>query len=144
MESQRGRRTTWSRALGRLRGDKNRRPLGDRAEDRALAWLERQGLELITRNYHCRYGEIDLLMRDGDTLVVVEVRCRKGVSLTSAALTVDVRKQARLFRTALAFIATHPEFDNAPVRFDVLGIDGDPARCFRPEWLRDAFRPEAC
>lgn len=137
MESRRGRPWSWPRTLG---GD---RSLGERAEDRALAWLKRRGLELVTRNFRCRYGEIDLVMRDHDTLVVVEVRCRDGISLARAALTVDASKQARLARAALAFIAEHPEFDMTPLRFDVLGIDGQPGRRVRPEWIRDAFRPTA-
>lgn len=80
-------------------------------------------------------------MQDGDTLVIVEVRCRRGASLTSAALTVDAGKQRRLARAALLFVAMHREYGRAPLRFDVLGIDGSPKRKLRPDWLRDAFRP---
>ncbi len=135
MESRRGNPWSWARALG------GGRSLGERAEDRALAWLKRRGLELLTRNFRCRYGEIDLVMRDRDTLVIVEVRCRDGASFARAALTVNGTKQLRLARAALAFIAQHPEFDMTPLRFDVLGIDGQPGRRVRPEWVRDAFRP---
>ncbi len=134
MESRRGRTTRPGHVDDRAR-------LGARAETLALRWLRRQGLELVARNFRCRYGEIDLLMQDGGMLVVIEVRCRAGASLTSAAQTVDTRKQRRLMRTALAFVAGHRAYEASPLRFDVIGIDGDPGRRSCPEWIRDAFRP---
>ena len=134
MESRRGR-------TARPRHVDDRALLGVRAETLALRWLRRQGLVLVARNFRCRYGEIDLLMQDGVMLVVIEVRCRAGASPTSAAGTVDTRKQRRLMRTALAFVAGHPAYEASPLRFDVVGIDGAPGPCARPEWIRDAFRP---
>lgn len=119
--------------------------VGSDAEDRALTWLERRGLELVTRNYRCRYGELDLVMLERraptPTLVVVEVRCRRGRALTQAALTVDKGKQQRLMRATLSFVASRVRYSNCPVRFDVVGFDGDPAGRFSVAWIRDAFRP---
>ncbi len=67
-------------ATARPRDVDGRALLGARAETLALRWLRRRGLELVARNFRCRYGEIDLLMQDGEMLVVVEVRCRAGAS----------------------------------------------------------------
>ncbi len=96
---------------------------GRQAEDRALAYLQRQGLHLIARNYRCRLGEIDLVMRDAGLLVFVEVRQRSCARYGGAAASVSSVKQQRLWRTAehylLRFI--HPP----PCRFDLVAIDGD-------------------
>lgn len=117
--------------------------LGRSAEDAALAFLESRGLSPLARNFRCRYGEIDLVMRDDDVVVFVEVRCRVGRSLASAAATVNTGKQDRLTKAAQAFLGTHPEFGLAVMRFDVIAFDRHPERHGPTAWLRDAFRPPA-
>ena len=80
-------------------------------------------------------------MRDGGCLVFVEVRYRGGRRFTRAGLTVDMRKQRKLIRTAALFLAGRPQFANLPVRFDVVAIDTDDHGGQTIEWLLDAFRP---
>ena len=118
----------------------NTRTLGQSAEQRACRFLCKQGLSLVTRNYRSRFGEIDLIMRDGDCLVFVEVRCRSANRLDSAALTVDTRKQRKLAKTASLFIATAPIYDGQTTRFDVVGIDLDTRGRASVDWVVDAFR----
>lgn len=115
---------------------------GTAAEDRALAWLEQRGLSPVTRNLRCRFGEIDLVMRDGPALVFVEVRLRRHGNRLSARESIDGRKQRKIATTASWFLGRHPEWRHAPVRFDVVAIDGHAADDAGPlEWIRDAFRP---
>ena len=124
------------------RRDDQRSTLGRTAERQALRQLQAEGLILVARNAHCRYGEIDLVMRDDRTLVFVEVRCRKGRTRSRAALTVRRDKQRKLLRSASVFLARHPQYSGFLVRFDVIGYDGDPATGTPPQWIRDAFRPD--
>lgn len=108
---------------------------GQAAEARAEAHLINQGLRLLTRNYRCRRGEIDLILRDGDTTVMVEVRQRSRVTHGSAAESVVVRKQRRIISAARHYLATQPGGAEAAVRFDVVCIDGE-----QPiDWIRSAF-----
>lgn len=102
-------------------------------EQRALAHLREQGLRLITRNYRCKGGEIDLIMetRRGET-VFVEVRVRNHGSFGGAAESVNQRKQQRLIVAAQHYLCRLPALP--PCRFDVVAIDGD-----HMTWLSDAF-----
>ncbi len=107
---------------------------GAQAEDLACAHLERAGLRLLTRNYRCPQGEIDLVMDDRDTLVFVEVRYRRSNAFGTPAETVDRRKQARLQAAAGHYLLTRGA--DRICRFDVVAVSGRDARI---EWLRDAF-----
>lgn len=95
----------------------------------------------MQRNFQCRLGELDLIMRDQDCLVVVEVRFRGSGSLVSAGLTIDRRKQQKLIRTTALFLAWNQRYADCPVRFDVVGIDVNARDEMSIEWIRDAFRP---
>lgn len=113
--------------------------MGDAAEARALAHLQRHGLVLVERNYRvargprARAGEVDLILRERDgTLVFAEVRARRDARHGGALASVDGRKRQRLLLAARHYLmrfATPP-----PCRFDVIGVEGD-----RLEWLRAAF-----
>ena len=115
---------------------------GRRGEDLACRHLESQGLRLLQRNYRCRTGEIDLVMLDGGTLVLVEVRSRSTSEHGSAAATIGARKQRRLIRAAQHLLLSRPDFRRLPARFDVVAIDPGPAGATEPvlTWIRDAFR----
>ena len=113
---------------------------GRHTEAAALKYLKRAGLHLITKNFRCRLGEVDLVMQDDDCLVFVEVRYRSERSLASAALTVNEQKQGRIARTAEFFLGQYPELSNHPVRFDVVAFDGGENRPSRIQWIKDAFR----
>jgi putative endonuclease len=95
--------------------------------------LGRQGLRLIRRNHRCRFGEIDLVMRDETCLVFVEVRFRRSSRFGAPAETVDLRKQRRLAAAAQHYLQAHPSV--LPCRFDVVAISGSE----RIEWLKNAF-----
>ena len=108
---------------------------GRQAEDLAARFLEKKKLRIIARNYRCRGGEIDLVCRDGATLVFVEVRLRSDPRFGGAAASVTVAKQGRIALAAQHYLAAHRLHD-APCRFDCVLIDGEAP----PEWLRDAFQ----
>lgn len=113
---------------------------GQRYERYAADWLTERGLRIIARNFRCRVGEIDLVARDGDTLVFVEVRARTPSRYASAAASVDRRKQQRLLRTAQFYLHHHPAAAQRPCRFDVVAIE--PRQCATPpqvRWIRSAF-----
>lgn len=106
---------------------------GQRAEDAAHALLSASGLAEVCRNYRCRGGEIDLVMRDGDCLVFVEVRFRRDRGFGGALSSIDTRKRQRLILAAEHYLAR--DGWRGPCRFDVVAYDGDGAET----WIRDAF-----
>jgi putative endonuclease len=108
---------------------------GADAESRALSFLQGQGLKLVARNWRCKAGELDLVMRDADTVVITEVRQRSRDDYGFAAETVDGRKQLKLARAARLWLAQRPEFADAPLRFDVVALDGRG----NIDWIREAF-----
>jgi putative endonuclease len=108
---------------------------GAAAEDLALRHLQAQGLKAVARNWRCNSGELDLVMRHGQTLVIAEVRKRSSSAFGGAAASVDARKRGRILRTAQLFLLEHPQYAEAPLRFDVLTLDG----ADRIEWLQAAF-----
>jgi putative endonuclease len=110
---------------------------GRAAEDAACAWLERHGLTLCARNYRCRFGEIDLIMQDGDGLVFVEVRSRARSDFGTPAETVNRAKQNRLRATAEHYLQQQRGASRKPCRFDIVAITGEDDG--HPQWLRDAF-----
>jgi putative endonuclease len=111
---------------------------GRDAEERACRHLEQQGMSLAERNYRSRFGEIDLIMQDRDTLVFVEVRYRARGDFGSAAESVDARKQGRLRATAEYYLQSTPRASKKACRFDIVAITGDGEDTdFR--WLRNVF-----
>ena len=123
------------------RGFQNRSAtLGRAAEDQALEELSAAGLQFLARNFRCRLGEIDLVMRDGDMLVFVEVRARSNTSFGSAAETVSAAKRHRLCASAGLFLAWHPALQHLPVRFDLFAVDGaHGTTTSRATWIRGIF-----
>lgn len=108
---------------------------GSDAEQIAVSYLQRQHLLLIARNYRCRFGEIDLIMRDGTTLVFIEVRMRANEKYGGAAASITPAKQARLLRTARHYLS---ELNTEqPCRFDALLLSGTNGQ--EIEWIKNAF-----
>lgn len=107
--------------------------LGNAAESRAEAFLKTQGLTLVARNWRCRFGEIDLVMRDGATLVFVEVRLRSRSDFGGAAASVTPAKQKKLLAAARQYLSALKTLP--PCRFDVVALDRDAT----PQWIRNAF-----
>jgi len=107
---------------------------GEEAEELAVHFLARRGLSIVARNYRTRLGEVDIVARDGATLVFVEVRARAWGAWGGAAASVDHGKQRRIVAAArhyLSRLGAEP-----PCRFDVLTIQGRPGE---PAWIRGAF-----
>jgi putative endonuclease len=113
--------------------------VGRQAEQLAFDYLAEQKLIPVVRNFHCRGGEIDLIMLDNDCLTFVEVRYRSSTSFTPASHTVDHHKQRKIIRTAAMFIARNHQFSAYTMRFDVVAIEGVENPTIR--WIKDAFRP---
>ncbi len=115
---------------------------GEKNERLAEHFLQKRGLKLKERNYHCRSGEIDLIMNDGEVLVFVEVRFRKQAKYGSALESVDYRKQQKLIKAAQSYLLKHFPQRQPICRFDVVAIDGNqtPKPSQNPiEWLPNAF-----
>ncbi|MBM3341594.1 MAG: YraN family protein [Betaproteobacteria bacterium] len=113
---------------------------GEQAEARAARYLEAQGLKILERNYQCRHGEIDLIARDGATVVFVEVRARRSLAFGGAAASITAAKRGKLTRTALYYLATLGK--NPRCRFDAVLLTGagdHPG----VQWLRDAFQADS-
>jgi putative endonuclease len=110
---------------------------GKAAEQMAAEFLTAHGLILLEANYRCRFGEIDLIMRDGKVIVFVEVRLRSNASFGGAAASITHSKQKKLTCTAEHYLMQH---GNAACRFDAILLDRLDLQ--RTEWVRDAF--EAC
>ena len=107
---------------------------GKDAEARAARFLEAHGLLIVERNYRTRYGEIDLIARDGEMLVFVEVRARSSNTFGGAAASITASKREKLTRTALHYLAAAGR--TPPCRFDAVLLAGDNQPL---EWIRDAF-----
>lgn len=108
---------------------------GDRAEDAAARHLAAAGCQLIARNARYPDGELDLIVRERELLVFVEVRLRSGSSFGGAPASVDRFKQKRIMRAAQRWLAQHHGERWPACRFDVVAVDGDGTI----EWIRDAF-----
>lgn len=106
-----------------MRQTRNRRCIGTDYERAAGVYLEEKGLKVLIYNYRCRLGEIDLIARDGDTLVFCEVKYRSGRKSGSPLEAVGVEKQNRIFRSAMCYL-TENGITDLPCRFDVIGIEG--------------------
>ena len=107
---------------------------GRHAENFAALFLQQQGLKLVARNYRCRFGEIDLIARDGKTLVFVEVRMRASDQFGGAAASITAGKRHKLLRTARHYLTGAAR--TPACRFDALLVNGADHSV---EWLKNAF-----
>lgn len=111
---------------------------GKRAEARAEKYLRQHGLTTVSKNYHCRFGELDLIMQDGETLVFVEVRHRQPSGFGSGADSITQAKRKRLCAAARYYLGRHPLGLNQYCRFDVVSIDGG-LTDRHVNWIKNAF-----
>lgn len=111
---------------------------GNKAEDAVLVEAKSHGLRLVERNYQTRQGELDLLVTDGESLIVIEVRYRARQDFGSAIESVTSVKQRRIIAATKGFLMRHPQWNNAPIRFDVVGVDPNG----RLNWVENAFLGE--
>ena len=108
---------------------------GRLAEMQALQYLQQQGLRWQASNYRCKLGELDLLLWEGNTLVVVEVRYRKNDHYGSAAASITDQKQQRIIKATQHYVIMH-NLNQVAVRFDVVALTaGKPL-----EWIKNAFQ----
>lgn len=112
------------------------RVVGQRGEERAARYLEKNGLRVLERNFRCRGGEIDLVCRDRSSLVFVEVRLRRSEAFGGAGASIGAGKRQRIILAAQHYLARNAQAD-ADCRFDCVLIDGSGGE--RMEWIRDAF-----
>ncbi len=109
---------------------------GYKAESIALNFLKKHGLSLKANNYRCKLGEIDLIMRDGIYLVFIEVKMRKSNDFGGAIASITKSKQTKIKKTASLYLLQNNCYDDYPVRFDVITIQGNPPEI---NWLKNAF-----
>lgn len=114
------------------------RNVGTQWEDLALAHLQQSGLKLLNRNFNCRYGEVDLVARDRDVVVFVEVRFRRNAARGDGTASIGSSKREKLVRTAGVYLQAHPQLAASPCRFDVVSCAGTPQQP-QIEWTRAAF-----
>ena len=106
---------------------------GARAEDACAAMMRAAGLLLLERNWRCRFGEIDLIAEDGETVVFAEVRMRRSFNFGGAGESVTAAKRAKLLASARLYLASRPQ---TACRFDVFLVEGQAGDV---RWVRDAF-----
>lgn len=109
--------------------------VGSQAELYAAQYLLRHGLKPVEQNYRSRFGEIDLIMQDGNVLVFVEVRLRRNTGFGGAAASIDTRKQQRLIRTAQQYLGKLAH--TPPCRFDAVLLED--AQGNNVQWIKNAF-----
>ena len=114
--------------------DRNR--LGREAEQQAVLHLQRAGYEIVLRNFRCRMGELDIVARRRDVLVIAEVRLRSRLEFGDAAASLTARKRARIVRAVRYLLCCQPPLARLTIRFDALLMDaaGGPIL-----WIQDAF-----
>lgn len=124
--------------------------LGQWAELQALKRLQAQGFTLIVANYHCRYGEIDLIVQKDQELIFVEVKARSVTQYAQSYETISLSKQKKIMKSALCFLNAEPQFQEFYCRFDVICFDfsqqfakkiqQDFSKCpYDQQWIENAF-----
>lgn len=116
----------------------NTQQIGQDAETIACHYLLTKGLKLVTRNFQCRLGEIDLIMQDKTHLVFVEVRYRRNQDFGTSSETITHFKQSKLLRAAHFYLQQNRLTDKIPCRFDVVAITQAGAQPVL-EWIKNAF-----
>lgn len=113
------------------------RTIGRTAENFVCNYLQDQGLKLVATNYQCKYGEIDLIMREAKTLVFIEVRYRKKQNYGDGIATVTKTKQYKIMKTAVYYLQKNKLYDKILCRFDVVATSGKANG--KIVWIKDAF-----
>lgn len=111
---------------------------GQKAEALALDFLQNQGFKLVAKNWHCSYGEIDLIMLRYEQLRFIEVRFRKKTNWGLSQETVTHAKQQKLIKTAMVFLQKNSQYAMKQCQFDIIAINGD-LNTANITWLANAF-----
>lgn len=132
----------WWKRINKLPGKPRsvsiQRGIGDQGERLALTYLTQHKLTLVECNYRCVFGEIDLIMRDRDCLVFVEVKQRKSSHYGSPLEMISVKKQQKLRRTAEHYISQRKLSSHQALRFDAVGIIAG-TTIESINWVQNAF-----
>tara|TARA_R110000782_G_scaffold16637_2_gene47401 strand:- start:1671 stop:2045 length:375 start_codon:yes stop_codon:yes gene_type:complete len=112
---------------------------GKIAEDIAAQYLGNQGLKLIDQNFHCRFGEIDLIGLDNEILTFCEVRYRKNEKYLAVVETIDQHKCQKLIITSEYYLNQHKKYRSYQCRYDVIAITGELSQP-AIEWIKNAFQ----
>lgn len=119
------------------------REQGEYTESLACRFLEGKGFKLIEKNFNCKAGEIDIIMKDNDSLVFVEVRYRRNNNYGSGAESITASKQSKLIKTASLYLQQHAKLNKYPARFDVVSMTGhiekDDINKINFDWIKNAF-----
>lgn len=110
----------------------NKREVGSFYENKVCDYLISEGIEIIERNFFCKFGEVDIIGREGDTLIFFEVKFRSGDSFGNPLDAIDRRKQKRIIGCAKYYTAY--KYSDMYIRFDAVGVTDD-----KIEWVKDAF-----
>lgn len=119
----------------------NKQQLGKCAEKDACRFLEAKGFQLLLENYRCRFGEIDLIMKDQEDIVFVEVRSRSSIEYGTALESITRSKMNKLIKTATYFLQTKNWLYKVVSRFDVVTIDFIEGK-MQLNWIKNAFWAE--
>ena len=109
------------------------------AEDLALRYLQKHDMTLLERNFRSRFGEIDLIMQENNTIIFVEVRSRKSTAFLHPAETIDFSKRNKIRRTSQVFMQKIRARDRYDWRFDVITLTGRRENEMEIEWIKSAF-----
>lgn len=107
---------------------------GQTAEQEAYDYLLAQGLKPVCRNFSCKQGELDLIMQDGETLAIIEVRFRKNDRFGGALESITTKKKAHIIAATQYYLLTHPV--NCAIRFDVIAMSPQQGL----NWIKNAFQ----
>lgn len=112
----------------------NKRTIGTEHEQMACEYLEKEGLEIIETNYRVKIGEIDIIAKDGYTLVFAEVKYRASKDYGGASFAISTSKQQKIYRVAQWYISAHHLSEKALYRFDAILIDGEEITHIKNAW----------
>jgi putative endonuclease len=110
-------------------------------ETLAVSHLQKSGVEVLARNLRCKSGELDIVARENDTLLIVEVRQRAAKDFGGALQSVTWRKRRKIIRATRYFLQANHGWRTHRLRFDVIAVEGTPDGAHQINWVRDAFRP---
>jgi len=98
--------------------------LGKKGEELAAGALEDAGMEIIAKNFRAKYGEVDIVALDGETIVFVEVKTWSAFGLENLGYSLNVKKQDKIIKTAKYFLSINRKYSNMAVRFDIVFVQG--------------------
>ncbi|MBI5560546.1 MAG: YraN family protein [Deltaproteobacteria bacterium] len=120
----------------------NRRDIGMAGEEEAVGVLKKKGFKVMERNLRNRFGEIDIIAKDGGTVVFVEVKTRTNLSFGLPKDSLDARKKRHMVAASLDYLSRNPALRECPVRFDCVGIEFSEGGGFSVEHIENAFEAD--